>query len=123
MEFFDVFATSNNHVFCFLRVDGHEVISSPIEHLVSRKLECRKNIGITCIRHMNTSVNCKHITSSTRRSQVEIEVVLKHNLVRNCMVNLAFDRCLMGINLRLMCIDLYEKLMCMLVFSVARGRR
>ena len=47
---------SNDHIFCLLRVDGHEVISSPIEYLVSRKLECRKNIAITCIRHMNTSV-------------------------------------------------------------------
>ena len=75
---------SNDHVFCFLRVDGNEVISRPIEHLVSRKLECRKNIGITCIRHINTSVICKHITSSIRCSQEEIEVVLKHNLVRNC---------------------------------------
>ena len=46
---------NNDHVFCLLRVGGHEVISSPIEHLVSRKLECRKNIAITCIRHMNTS--------------------------------------------------------------------
>ena len=33
----------NDHVFCLLRVDGHEVISSPIEYLVSRKLEYRKN--------------------------------------------------------------------------------
>ena len=31
---------SNDHVFCLLRVDGHEVISSSIEYLVSRKLEC-----------------------------------------------------------------------------------
>ena len=29
---------SNDHVFCLLRVDGHEVISSPIEYFVSRKL-------------------------------------------------------------------------------------
>ena len=33
-------------------MDGYEVISSTIEHLVSRKLECRKNIAITCIKHM-----------------------------------------------------------------------
>ena len=59
---------TNEHVFCFLRVDGHEVISSPIEHLVRRKLERRKNIAITCIRHINTSVICKHITSSMKHT-------------------------------------------------------
>ena len=38
----------------FFRVDGHEIFSSPFEQLVSRKLECRKNIAITYIRHMNS---------------------------------------------------------------------
>ena len=38
---------SNDHVFCLLRVDGHEVISIPIDHLVRRKLECRKNIIVS----------------------------------------------------------------------------
>ena len=63
---------SNDHVFCLLRVDGHEVISGPIEYLVRRAPECRKNIAITCIRHMNTSVICKHITSSMKHTQGEI---------------------------------------------------
>ena len=26
---------SNGHVVCFLGVDGHEIINSPIEHLVT----------------------------------------------------------------------------------------
>ena len=41
-------------------------ISSQLEHHVIRKLECRKNIVITCTRHMNTSVVCKHTTSSMK---------------------------------------------------------
>ena len=64
----------NDHVF-FFRVGGHEVINSSTEHLVSRKLECRKNIGTTCIRHMNASVNCKHITSPMKHTQREIVYV------------------------------------------------
>ena len=53
---------SNDHRFCLLRVDGHEVISSPIEHLVSRKMKSKTNVAMTCFRHMNTLVSSANIS-------------------------------------------------------------
>ena len=45
----------------------------PIEHLIIRKLEFRKNSAITYYRHMNTSVIRKHIKSFMRKKQTEID--------------------------------------------------
>ena len=63
---------SDDDEFISFRVEDHEVISSPIEHLVSRKLECRKKIAINGIRHMNISVIYKHIASTMKYTLEEI---------------------------------------------------
>ena len=43
----------------------------PIEHLIIRKMEGRKNSAITYYRHMDTNVIRKHIKSSMRKKQTD----------------------------------------------------